>query len=411
MPALESYVIAGAGLAGAKAAQTLREEGFEGNVLLVGSETERPYERPALSKSVLLNREPADSVYVHEEAFYRDHDITLLTGTTVLSIDRDRRRTRLSDGSELRYDRLLLATGAAPRRLRVPGASLPGVHTLRTLGDSLALREQLREGDRHVVVVGAGWIGLETAAAAREYGNRVTVVDVESTPLHVPLGAEVGAHFAALHRRKGVEFVFEDGLFAVRGTGSVDHVTTSRGAELPADLVVVAVGVAPGTGLAKAAGLKVDNGVVVDESLRTSDPDIFAAGDVANAHHPLYQRHIRTEHWANALHSGPAAARSMLGREVAYDRVPYFYSDQYDLGMEFSGFAEPGCYDRIVYRGDPAGGEYLAFWLRAGRVVAGMNVNVWDVTQDLQALIRAQVPVDRTRLADPKTPLAELLPG
>ncbi|GAB3281194.1 FAD-dependent oxidoreductase [Actinocorallia lasiicapitis] len=409
MPALESYVIAGAGLAGAKAAQTLREEGFEGTVLLVGSEPERPYERPPLSKSVLLGREPDDSVYVHEEIFYRDHDIQLLTGTTVLSVDRERRRTRLSDGSELRYDRPLLATGDSPRRLRVPGASLAGVHTLRTLADSLALREQLREGDRHVVVVGGGWIGLETAAAAREYGNRVTIVDVESTPLHVPLGPELGARFVDLHRAKGVELVFEDGLFAIRGQGSVDHVTTSRGVELPADLVVVAVGVAPNVDLAKVAGLKVDNGVVVDASLRTSDPYVFAAGDVANAEHPLYRRHIRTEHWANALHSGPAAARSMLGRNVVYDRIPYFYSDQYDLGMEFSGFAEPGCYDRVVYRGDPASGEYVAFWLQSGRVVAGMNVNVWDVTQDIQALIRSAAEPDPARLTDPKTPLSDLV--
>lgn len=408
MPAAESFVIVGAGLAGAKAAQTLREEGFTGNVLLVGSEAERPYERPPLSKAVLLGREPEDSVYVHDEGWYRDHDITLVTSTSALALDRDDRRVRLSDGSVLRYDRLLLATGASPRRLRVPGANLPGVHTLRTLWDSLALRSQLREGDRHVVVVGAGWIGLEVAAAAREYGNRVTIVEVESTPLHVPLGEEVGTHFAELHRRKGVECVFEDGLFAIRGDGAVDHVTTSRGTELPADLVVVAVGVTPNVELAKAAGLKVDNGVVVDSSLRTTDPYIFAAGDVANGHHPLYHRHIRVEHWANALHGGPAAARSMLGQDVEYNRVPYFYTDQYDLGMEFSGFAEPGTYDRVVYRGDVDTGEYIAFWLAKNHVVAGMNVNVWDVTQDIQALITAGRQIDPSRLTDVKIPLAEV---
>jgi 3-phenylpropionate/trans-cinnamate dioxygenase ferredoxin reductase subunit len=405
----ESYVIVGAGLAGAKAAQTLREEGFAGDVVLVGEEEHRPYERPPLSKGLLLGKETDESVFVHDEGWYAENNVNLITHTAALSIDRSRKLVRLADGNDLPYAKLLLATGASPRKLKVPGAALPGVHTIRSLGDSLALREQLREGDRHVVVVGGGWIGLETAAAAREYGNRVTIVEVESTPLHVPLGHEAGALFADLHRRKGVNLVMEDGLFAVRGNGAVHHVTTSRGVELPADLVVMAVGVAPNTGLAKAAGLPVDNGIVVDAALRTADPDIYAAGDVANSFHPLYQRHVRVEHWANALNGGPAAARSMLGQEVSYDRVPYFFSDQYDLGMEFAGYAEPGSYDRVLFRGEIESGEYLVFWLSHDRVVAGMNVNTWDVNADIQTLIRSGARMDTDHLADPKIPLLELI--
>ncbi len=411
MPALESHVIIGAGLAGAKAAETLREEGFTGTVLLVGQEPERPYERPPLSKKVLLGEAEPDSVYVHDESWYRDREITLLTGTSALSLDREERKVSLSDGSTLRYDRLLLATGAHPRRLRVPGVGLRGVYTLRTLGDSLALRDRLRSGDRRVVVVGAGWIGLEVAAAARKYGNHVTVVEVEATPLYSALGPEAGQIFADLHRRRGVECVFGDGLFAIRGDDEVDHVVTSRGSEIPADVVVLAVGVVPQDGLARSAGLKVANGVVVDSALRTEDPRVFAAGDVASFYHPLYRRHIRVEHWANALNSGPAAAHSMLGRNVVYERLPYYFTDQYDLSMEFSGHAEPGSYDRVVFRGDVSSGEYVVFWLSGERIAAAMNVNIWEVTDTLQFLIRSGTPVDPEALADPSRPLGVLTTG
>jgi NADPH-dependent 2,4-dienoyl-CoA reductase/sulfur reductase-like enzyme len=408
MPAEPAYVIVGASLAGAKAAETLREEGFAGSVVLIGEEDERPYERPPLSKGVLLGRDPRDSIFVHEADWYREHDVDLRLGTTVMSIDRTARRVELAGGDSVPYDRLLIATGASPRRLNIPGGDLDGVLYLRTAGDSDRLGAALREGGS-VVIAGAGWIGLETAAAARELGCEVTVVEPESGVLHRWIGPEVGEVFEDLHRSHGVTFRFHEGLTAVTGSGGkASAAVTSAGTELPAAHVIVAVGVVPNTELAAKAGLKVDNGILVDEALRTSDPDIFAAGDVANVLSPLLGRRIRVEHWANALTGGPAAARSMLGQEVSYDWVPYFFSDQYDLGMETAGLPEPGRYDEIVYRGAKESGEFIAFWLADGVVVAGMNVNVWDVNDDIQALIRSGTEVDPARLADPDIPLSDL---
>ena len=261
-----------------------------------------------------------------------------------------------------------------------------------------------------MVVVGAGWIGLEATAAAQLAGCQVTVLEPQPSPLYAALGPELGESFAGLHRSHGVEFRFGETATEFHGdaAGHVGSVLTSQGTVLPADAVVVGIGVAPNIGLATSAGLEVSNGVVTDAGLRTSDPDIYAAGDVANSFHPLLGRHVRVEHWANALHGGPAAARSMLGQEVAYDRVPYFYSDQYELGMECSGLPEPGSYDQVVYRGDRAGLEFIAFWLSGGKLVAGMNVNVWDVTDDIQSLIRSARVLDPARLADPAVPLSEV---
>ncbi|MEO3828729.1 FAD-dependent oxidoreductase [Actinomadura sp. B10D3] len=405
----ETFVIAGAGLAGAKAAETLREEGFAGRVVLVGEEIERPYERPPLSKGFLLDKEPREKAHVHEADWYDKHDVELRVGMSVASIDRGAHQVRLSSKEPVSYDRLLLATGAAPRRLDVPGSKLQGIHYLRTMADAAALKQALAHGGRRVVVAGAGWIGLETAAAARSYGNDVTIIEPEPTPLHAAMGPELGARFADLHRRNGVILRLDEGVAGFWGAGQVSAVVTSGGAEVPADVVVVGIGVRPVTAIAEAAGLEVSDGILVDQSLRTSDPDIYAAGDAANAYNPLLGRRIRVEHWANALNGGPAAARAMLGQDVVYDRVPYFFSDQYDLGMEMSGVAAPGEYDEIVYRGDPEGGEFIAFWLSGGRVVAGMNVNVWDVTGDVQALIRSGRPVDAARLADAAVPLADLV--
>jgi NADPH-dependent 2,4-dienoyl-CoA reductase/sulfur reductase-like enzyme len=408
MPSEETQVIVGASLAGAKAAQTLREEGFGGRVVLVGAESERPYERPPLTKGFLLGKEEKDGAYVHEESWYADNDVELLLGVAAVGIDRSAHEVRLADGRRLSYGKLLLTTGASPRRLAAPGADLTGVHYVRTMGDSMALQEVLRPGDKRVVIVGAGWIGLEATAAAREYGNEVTVVEPDPTPLYRHLGPELGESFADLHRRHGVEFVLGEGVGELRGSGRVSVVVTTAGRELPADVVIVGIGVVPNTGLAEAAGLEVNNGIVVDSSLCTSDPDIYAAGDVANFQHPLLGRRIRVEHWSNALDGGPAAARAMLGQDVSYDRIPYFFTDQYELGMEAAGVPAPGAYDEVIYRGDVTSMEYIAFWLAGGRVVAGMNVNVWDVTDDIQALIRSGRPVDTTLLADPKVALADV---
>lgn len=403
----ETFVIVGASLAGAKAAETLRQEGFTGRLLLIGDEIERPYERPPLSKGFLLDKEPREKAHVHEADWYDEHDVELRLGVSVDAVGRDAHEVTLSTKEPVRYTKLLLATGASPRRLDVPGARLQGIHYLRTMADSAALKQAFAHGGRRVVVAGAGWIGLEAAAAARSYGNDVTVIEPEPSPLHAALGPELGGVFADLHREHGVDLRLDQGVAGFWGAGQVSAVVTSGGAEVPADVVIVGIGVRPNTRLAEEAGLDVSDGVLVDQSLRTSDPDVYAAGDVANAYNPLLGRRIRVEHWANALNGGPAAARAMLGQDVVYDRVPYFFSDQYDLGMEMSGVASPGEYDQVVYRGDVPGREFVAFWLSGGRVVGGMNVNVWDVTADVQNLIRSGAQVDADRLADPAVPLAE----
>jgi NADPH-dependent 2,4-dienoyl-CoA reductase/sulfur reductase-like enzyme len=408
MPAQPAYVIVGASLAGAKAAEALRDEGFDGAVVLIGAEDELPYERPPLSKGYLLGKDARDSFIVHDEAWYAEHDIDLRRATIVTSIDRSGHRVELDNGEPVPYEKLLIAAGASPRRLDVPGGGLDGVHYLRTVGDSERLSAALRGGGQ-VVIAGGGWIGLETAAAAREYGCEVTVVEPESGVLQRALGAEVGEIFAGLHRSHGVTFRFGESLSEVTGSdGVVSGAITSTGEELPARTVIIAVGIAPNTGLAADAGIEVDNGIVADQGLRTSDPDIFAAGDVANAFNTLIGRRIRVEHWGNALASGPIAARSMLGKDAAYDWVPYFFSDQYDLGMEVAGLPEPGAYDDVVYRGDKDSLEFIAFWLADRVVVAGMNVNVWDVNDDIQSLIRNATPVDVARLTNPDIPLTDL---
>ena len=410
MPADPTYLIVGASLAGAKAAETLRSEGFSGRVILLGAETERPYERPPLSKGYLLGKDDKSVIYVHEEGWYTDHDVDLRLGVTVSSVDPAGRTVTTADGGTVEYDRLLLTTGASPRQLKVPGAGRDGVLYLRTVADSERLATALRGGGR-VVIAGAGWIGLEVAAAAREAGCDVTAVEPEPAALYRALGPELGAVFTDLHREHGVTFRFGESVSELRGPGEDGHVgevITSSGAAVPADVVVVGIGAVPNTALAADAGLEVGNGIVVNAALRTSDTSIYAAGDVANSYHPLLGRRVRVEHWANALNAGPAAAKSMLGQDVTYDPVPYFFSDQYDLGMEAAGLPDPGTYDQVLYRGDRPGREFIAFWLADGAVVAGMNINVWDVSDDIQALIRSGKQVDPARLTDPAIPLTEL---
>jgi 3-phenylpropionate/trans-cinnamate dioxygenase ferredoxin reductase subunit len=305
------------------------------------------------------------------------------------------------------YDKLLLTTGAAPRKLRIPGSDEAPLHYLRTFANSERLKAELSAGGRRVVVVGAGWIGLEVTAAARTYGNDVTVLEPQAAPLQAALGTEMGGVFAQLHRDHDVDLRLSTGVASFEQLGDAWAVVDAHAHAHPADIIVVGIGARPATDLAEAAGLSVDNGVVVDASLRTSDPNVFAAGDVASAFNPILGRHLRVEHWANALNAGPVAARAMLGQDVAYDRVPYFFSDQYDLGMEFSG--HPEGYTRVVTRGDVDGREFIGFWLDGeNRVLAGMNVNVWDVTDAIQALVRSRRPVDVARLSDPAVPLSDL---
>jgi 3-phenylpropionate/trans-cinnamate dioxygenase ferredoxin reductase component len=403
-----TFVIVGASLTGAKAAETLREEGFDGRIVLVGAEAERPYERPPLSKDYLRGEAEREKVYVHPQGYYAEHDIELRLGRAAVSLNTAGSELALDDGERLRYDRLLLATGAEPRRLTIPGAGLDGVLYLRSVAECDDLRERLDAGGS-VVVIGAGWIGAEVAASARQRGLEVTVIDPLSVPLERVLGTEVGGIYRDVHVEHGVQMLMGTGVEAFEGTTAVERVQTSDGRELACDFVVVGVGVQPRTQLAAQAGLAVDNGILVDEHLQTSVPGVFAAGDVANAHHPFYGERIRVEHWANALHQGPVAARAMLGQSAVYDRLPYFFSDQYDVGMEYAGFART--WDRVVFRGDPATREFIVFWLVGDRVVAGMNLNVWDVTDSIQRVITERVAVDDGRLADPDVPLEDLVPA
>jgi 3-phenylpropionate/trans-cinnamate dioxygenase ferredoxin reductase subunit len=401
----QTHVIVGASLAGAKAAGELRDRGFEGRIVLIGAEPERPYERPPLSKDYLRGESAREGAYVYEPDFYDQQQIELLVGRRATGLDPNASQVTLDDGQSIGYDKLLLTTGAEPRRLAVPGTELDGIYYLRTLADSDALREHLQDGGR-VAVVGAGWIGSEVAASARQKGLEVTLIDPLALPNERIFGQEIGSFYRDVHAQHGVELALGDGVEAFEGTGRVSAVRTSSGRLIECDFAVVGIGVTPRVELAVEAGLEVDNGIVVDERLRTSTPNVFAAGDVANAWHPFYDRRIRVEHWANALNQGPAAARAMLDEAVTYERLPYFFSDQYEVGMEYSGFATE--WDQVVFRGDREGGEFVAFWLKNGRVLAGMNVNVWDVNEQVQALIRSRQEVDPDSLADPGTPLEAL---
>ncbi|MFF8966798.1 NAD(P)/FAD-dependent oxidoreductase [Streptomyces globisporus] len=414
----QTFVIVGAGLAGAKAAETLRAEGFTGRVILIGDERDHPYERPPLSKGYLDGKADRDSVFTHERPWYAGADIELHLGQPVTALDRHAKTVQLGDNTVIHYDKLLLATGSEPRRLDIPGTDLAGVHHLRRLAHADRLRNVLAALGRdngHLVIAGGGWIGLEVAAAARGYGAEVTVVEAEPTPLHQVIGPELGQIFTELHSSHGVRFHFGARLTEITGQdGMVLAARTDDGEEHPAHDVLAAIGAAPRSALAEAAGLELaerahGGGIAVDASLRTSDPHIYAAGDVAAAHHPLLGTRLRVEHWANALNGGPAAARAMLGQDVTYDRIPYFFSDQYDLGLEYSGWAPPGSYDEVIIRGDAGKREFIAFWLKDRRVLAGMNVNVWDVTETIQELIRARQQHDPEALADPSVPLDSLL--
>jgi len=405
MASAQTFVIVGASLAGAKAAETLRNEGFEGRVVLIGEESERPYERPLLSKEYLRGEKPAAKLYVHDEGFYADNDIELLTGTHVESLDLAAHEVTLQDGSRMPYSRLLLSTGAAPRRLPLPGADLPGVRYLRQKADSDALRAAILAASR-VVVIGAGWIGSEVAASARQLDAEVAIVAPEAVPLERVLGPELGGVYRDLHAEHGVDLHLSTKIEAIVGDTAAQGVRTTDGKVIEGDLVVVGVGVSPRDELARDAGLTLENGIVVDEFLRTSAPDVFAAGDVAATWNPRYKKRIRVEHWANALNQGQTAGHNMLGQDTAYTKLPYFYSDQYDLGMEYHGYASD--WDRVVVRQGTSVLEFIAFWLKDGRVLAGMNANIWDQGDGIKALVRSGATVDADRLADPSVPLADL---
>lgn len=405
-----TFLIVGASLAGASAARELRKQGFGGRVVMAGSEPHEPYARPPLSKGLLLGSEELESIWVRPSPWYPEQAVELKLDSTVASIDPGSHSVQLDSGESISYNKLLLATGSRPRRLDLPGFDHRDVHYLRTLDDALALKELLAGGGHRLVIVGSGWIGMELAAAARQMGNDVTILDRNAIPLSAVLGDSLGNRFAELHRSHGVHLlnsvtveevvVDNDRIVGIRHNGD---------GLVVADIVVVGAGAIPNIELASAAGISVDNGVVVDEFLRTSDPDVYAAGDIANAWHPVIWQRLRSEHWMNAMHSGRAAARSMMGMKTPYDDIPYFYTDQFELSMEYSGYGPLARDADVVIRGDVDKLEFVAFWVRDAKVVAGMNVNVWDVNKQVQDLIRSGRTVSPDQLADADIPLDRLI--
>ncbi|HWL61051.1 MAG TPA: FAD-dependent oxidoreductase [Microbacteriaceae bacterium] len=403
---VERFLIVGGGLAAATAANALRKQRPDVEIVIYAAEAHHPYLRPPLSKEFLTGKETIEQTLVRDPDWYPEHAIQVRTGVAVTALGDH--RIELADGSSDRYDKLLLATGARARRLEAPGADADGVFTLRTLDDAQALKARLTSGDHNVVMVGAGWIGLELAAAARGYGNEVTVVAPGAIPLSGPLGDELGALFREVHESHGVRFRMETRVEGFEtADGRVTGVRTDQGS-LPADLVIVGIGAVPVTELAEAAGISVDNGILVDEHLATDRADVYAAGDVANAFHPVLGRRMRNEHWANALAGGKVAAASMAGVEAVLDDIPYFYTDQFELGTEYWGYPPLTAEAELVLRGDRGERKFIAFWLAEGRVVAGMSVNVWKVNKAVQELIRSGRQVDRARLTDLGVPLEEV---
>ncbi|ACZ32063.1 FAD-dependent pyridine nucleotide-disulphide oxidoreductase [Xylanimonas cellulosilytica DSM 15894] len=412
--ASEPIVVVGGGLAAARAVETLRTEGFDGDVVVVTSEPHRPYERPPLSKDYLRGQAERESVFPLGEDWYREHAVEVRTHATAVGLSATEHRLTLADGATLPFGKLLLATGSTPRPLQLPGNDLRGVHLLRTLDDADRLSgallqaslegTELHEGPARVAVVGDGWIGLEVAASARQLGLDVTVIGRDAHPLEHVLGPELGEVFAQLHERHDVRLHRHATVTGFTGSdGQVTGVDMADGTHVDASIVVVGVGVTPNVGLAEAAGLDLRDaaeggGVAVDGTLRTSHPDVWAAGDIASIPSPTYGRPLRVEHWARANDSGPHAARAMLGAADEYDILPYFFTDQFELGMEYTGWVDgPGGYDDVVLSGDPAG-EAFAFWLRDGRVQAGMGLNVWDRMPEVEALIRSGKRPDRATL-------------
>jgi 3-phenylpropionate/trans-cinnamate dioxygenase ferredoxin reductase subunit len=401
----QTFVIVGAGLAGGTAAGQLRKDGFDGRIVLIGDEAAPPYERPELSKGYLRGAIERQKLDVYSPDSYAASSIELRRSTRVISLEPATREVVLGDGERLRYDRLLLATGSAPRRLDILGSNLAGIHYLRTVQDSEAIRDAAKRAHR-AVVIGGGWIGSEVAASLRQLGLEVALVMPGSMPLENVLGPEVGAIYRDLHVERGVELRPHHHVAAFRGRTAVEAVETVDGTRIACDLVVVGVGARPRTELAVNAGLQVRDGIHVSDRLETNVPAIFAAGDIASAWHPLFGTRIRVEHWDNAKRQGRVAARNMLGIGETYTRVPYFYSDQYDLSMEYSGYAPT--WDRVVFRGDNARREFIAFWLKSGRVVAGMKANTWDVNDAISALVASREPIAVERLVDPSVPLDDL---
>ncbi|GAA1994782.1 NAD(P)/FAD-dependent oxidoreductase [Microbacterium pumilum] len=404
---MSHIVIVGGGVAAGKAAETLRKDGFAGDVTIVAAEPHPPYQRPPLSKGYLAGEEGLDAAVLHPAPWYADRDIELRISTTATRLDPVAHRLE-TDGGMLAYDAVLVATGASPRVLPLEGHDLQGVQTLRRLEDSDTLAAELREGGRRLVVIGSGWIGMEVAATARTLGNEVTVLERDPVPLALAVGPVMGEVFRRLHIENGVDLRTRVQVERIVGHGRAAGVVVD-GETVPADLVLIGVGAVPNTALAEAAGITLDNGILTDASLRTSAPDVYAAGDAANAYHPVIQRHLRSEHWDNARRAGAVAARVMMGADAVHDGIPYFYTDQFDLGMELSGYPPLMKDAELLIRGDVEGREFIAWWVDDGRVVGGMNVNVGGVQKAIKELIRTGDRVDGGALTDTDVPVDSLL--
>lgn len=407
---MAGLVIIGGGLAAAKAAEAARTSGYDDRIVVVTDEQHVPYERPPLSKGILRGEAALATAHALDDGWYDECGVELLQGSKVVALDAGGRTARVASGEAIDFDAAILATGASPRCLDVPGADLAAVHYLRTLDDAVRLRDAIRDGGT-VAVIGAGWIGTEVAASARQMGADVVLIDPSPAPLYRIVGGEVGEVFRSLHADHGVDLRLGvgAGVAELRGDGSVREVVLADGSVLAADVIVAGVGVTPNVEVAAAAGLAIENGILVDEHLATSAPGIYAAGDVASAFHPHYGRHVRVEHWSTALNQGGTAGRNAVGGSEVYDRLPYFFSDQYDLGLEYVGHGSAE--DDIVVRGSLDDGTFIAFWRRDGKVTATMNVNMWDVVDDLRSIVLARSTASPDRLADPSVALAELAPS
>jgi 3-phenylpropionate/trans-cinnamate dioxygenase ferredoxin reductase subunit len=403
---LETFVIVGAGLAGGSAATTLRQEGFDGRVVLIGAEQQPPYERPPLSKDYLRGESSFEQALVQPPDFYGENGIETRFGVRATRVDAAEKVVELGDEERVAYDKLLIVTGGRNRRFPIPGLDLEGIYDLRTVADCDRIRAEITPG-RKAVVVGMGFIGSEVAASLRQSGVEVVVVDRNKVPLRRVLGEDVGRVIEGIHRDNEVALIFEDTVAAFEGADHVERVRTERGRLIECDFVVVGLGVEPVTELLADTGVEIENGIVVDEFCRTGVEGIYAAGDVANHYHPMFERRIRVEHWQNALNQGPAAARSMLGKDEPYDEVPWFWSDQYDFNLQYAGFHTE--WDDLVVRGSMEERNFVAFYRKDGRVLAAVAANRGRDLRRSMRLLKAQRPVDTIKLQDPDVDLRTLV--
>jgi 3-phenylpropionate/trans-cinnamate dioxygenase ferredoxin reductase component len=398
-------VIVGASLAGGTAAATLRQAGFDGDVMLIGAEPQPPYERPPLSKQYLRGETPFEKALVRPGSFYEQNRIETRFGIRATRVDPLERLVELDIGRPVRYGKLLIATGVRNRRAPIPGLDLPGVFALRSVSDADALRSEIAPG-RKAVVIGMGFIGCEVAASLRQKGVAVVSIDPSPTPLFRVLGEKVGQIMTSIHRDHGVDTVFEDVATRFEGAGRIDRVITKGGRRIECDFAVVGVGVEPAIDVIADSGVETENGILVDEYCRTTVDGIYAAGDVANHYHPVFGRRMRVEHWQNAMQQGAAAARSMLGTGQPYDAIHWFWSDQYDVNLQYAGFHHG--WDRIVTRGSFDSRNFLAFYLNQGRLDAVVALNRGKDVRRVMPLIKARGIVDPVQLADEAVDLRSL---